>query len=105
MSSPNISSPSSLASTSSTLTEERSTCMMANIIKKYKTEELIERWEDLDLDNDDLSILHKQKISGFSFLELTEEKFLSIGLALGPATALAKSQKAENMKLLLQKLE
>jgi len=66
---------------------------MADVIKKYKTEELIDylqRREDLDLDNDDLSILRKQKISGFSFLELTEEKFRSIGLTLGPATALAK---------------
>src|SRR6266487_5168000 len=93
MSSPSVSSPSSPISTSSTLTEERSTRMMADVIKKYKTEELIDylqRRGDLDLDNDDLSILRKQKISGFSFLELTEEKFRSIGLTLGPATALAK---------------
>ena len=66
---------------------------MADVIRKYKTEELIDylrRQEDLDLDNGVLSILRKEEFSGFAFLETTEEKFRSIGLALGPATALAK---------------
>ncbi|CAG8641726.1 1752_t:CDS:2, partial [Paraglomus occultum] len=66
MSSPSASPPSS---TSSTLTEEKSTCTMADVIKDYKTEELIDyllRRENLDL-----------------------EEFRSYGLKAGPAKRLA----------------
>ncbi|CAG8713107.1 9989_t:CDS:2 [Cetraspora pellucida] len=76
MSLPSISLPSSPVSISSTLTEERLTRMMTD--------------EGLNLDDNDLSILCKEKISGLAFLNMTEDRFCSIGLALGPAMALAK---------------
>ena len=53
----------------------------------------------MKLDEDDINILCKEKISGLAFLELIEEKFHSIGLALGPATILAKFIKGLSQKL------
>ena len=64
----------------------------ADEIKKYKTKELIDflhKEEDLELEEEDLEILRKQRINGRDFLKVTEEKLRSIGLALGPATRLA----------------
>ncbi|CAG8647890.1 6703_t:CDS:2, partial [Funneliformis caledonium] len=46
--------------------------------------------QNLKLDDDDLEILHKEKITGLFFLGLNEEKFHSVGFALGTATLLAK---------------
>jgi len=37
-----------------------------------------------------LEILRNEKITDLSFLDLTEEKFRSVGFALGPVTLLAK---------------
>ena len=56
--------------------EEISTKTILNIIKDFDTEELIEylKKKDLKLDEDDIKILCKEKISGRSFLKLTEEK-------------------------------
>ena len=48
------------------------------------------RQEDLNLDDADLSILRKEKISGYDFVELTKEEFRSFGFTLGPAMRLAK---------------
>ena len=65
---------------------------MADVIRNYKTEELIDylrRQEDLNLDAD-LSILRKEKISGYDFVKLTKEEFRSIRFTLGPAKRLAK---------------
>ena len=45
--------------------------------------------EDLVLDDDDLKIIEKEKITGRAFLKITEEKLRSIGLGLGPASDLA----------------
>src|SRR3954452_8377292 len=94
-----ISSPASPIS----ITEEIFTRIMSNVVKNFNTEELIDylRRKNLKLDKDNIKILRKEKISGLVFLELTEEKFCSIGLALGPATILAKfieglSQKIRN---------
>jgi len=92
MSSPSVSSPSSPVSTSSTLTEERSTRTMADVIKKYKTEELIDylqRREDLDLVETDFKILRNERISGRDFLNTSKEEFRSYGLKAGPAKRLA----------------
>ena len=55
--------------------------------------------KNLKLDKDDIKILRKEKISGLAFLELTEEKFRNIGLALGPATTLAKFIEGLSQKL------
>ena len=46
-----------------------------------------------------IKILRKEKIAGSDFLELTEEKFRSIGFALGPATRLMKFIKNPSQKL------
>ncbi|RIA90322.1 hypothetical protein C1645_737963 [Glomus cerebriforme] len=61
-------------------------------LKKYNTNELIKylRKKDLKLDDDDFTIIRKEKIAGLDFLELTKEEFRSIGFALGPATRLVK---------------
>ena len=64
------------ASTSITVTENE-TVSLADNIKKYKTEALIEflqKEEDLGLDNDDLEIIRKQKIMGCDFFKITKEE-------------------------------
>ena len=53
----------------------------------------------MKLDEDDIKILCKEKISGLAFFELTEEKFRSIGLALELATTLVKFIEGLNQKL------
>ena len=65
---------------------------MSDVVKDFNTEELIEYLErkDLKLKESHFKILHKKEITGLTFLKLTEEKFHSIGLALGPVTPLAK---------------
>jgi len=86
------SSPSSPVSTSSILTEERSTRTMADVIRKYKTEHLIDylrRQEDLDLNDSHSNILRKEKIFGCDFLETTKEEFRSYGLKGAQAKRLA----------------
>ena len=91
------SSPASPAS----ITEGISTRTMSDVVKDFNTEELIDYLgrKNLKLDKDDIKILRKEKISGLAFLELTEEKFCSIGLALGPATTLAKFIKDLDQKI------
>ena len=81
--------------------EEISSRIMSDVIKNFNTEKLIDylRRKNLKLDKDDIKILRKEKISGLAFLELTEEKFRSIGLALGPATTLAKFIKGLGQKI------
>ncbi|GBC14829.2 hypothetical protein GLOIN_2v1483414 [Rhizophagus irregularis DAOM 181602=DAOM 197198] len=63
------------------ITEEISTRTMSDVVKDFNTQELIDYLgrKDLKLDEDDIKILCKEKISGLAFLELTEEKFCSIG--------------------------
>jgi len=62
------------------------------LVENWDTEALIDflKEQNLKLDDDDLGILRKEKITGLSFLGLNEEKFRSVGFALGPATLLAK---------------
>ncbi|CAB4434033.1 unnamed protein product [Rhizophagus irregularis] len=79
------------ASTSATATGNE-TFTLADEIKKYKTHVLIEflqKEEDLELDDDDLEIIRKEKVNGRDFLKLTEEKLERHGMKLGPASRLA----------------
>jgi hypothetical protein len=43
-----------------------------------------------DLDGEDIEIIKQNKVAGVALLELTVEQLQNIGLALGPATAIAK---------------
>src|SRR5204862_4788663 len=96
-----MSSQASSPASPTSITEEISTRTMSDVVKDFNTEELIDYLgrKNLKLDKDDIKILRKEKISGLSFLELTEEKFRSIGLALGPATTLAKFIEGLSQKL------
>src|SRR5581483_7568201 len=51
--------------------------------------DFLRKEEDLVLDDDDLKIIEKEKITGRAFLKTTKEEFRSIGLGLGPASDLA----------------
>ena len=85
------STPYTPASTSTTVAGNE-TVSLADEIKKYKTEALIEylwKEEDLGLDNDDLEIFRKQKITGRAFLKTSKEEFERYGMLGGPATILA----------------
>lgn len=65
-------------------------------IKKYKTAELIDflcKEEDLQLEDEDLEIIRKQRINGRAFLETSEEDFLKYGLLGGLAKNLASFAK------------
>src|SRR6185369_2211544 len=76
---------SAAASTSTSVT-------LAEEIKKYKTKELIDflcKEKNLDLDDDDLSILEKEEINGPAFLKITKEELRSYGMPGGPALVLA----------------
>src|SRR5436309_1046382 len=78
-------------STFSTTATGNETLTLANKIKKYDTGALIsflQKW-DLELSETAIKILEKKEITGRDFLKLTEEKFCSAGLGLGPLTRLA----------------
>jgi hypothetical protein len=84
------STPYTPASTSTTAGNE--TVSLADEIKKYKTQELLDflsKEEDLGLDDDDLEIIRKQKITGRAFLKTSKEEFERYGMLGGPATVLA----------------
>ena len=57
------------------------------------------RGQDLDLNEENLEIIRKEKVNGRAFLKVTEEKLRSIGLALGPATTLADSKERGEERL------
>src|SRR5204863_4763800 len=65
------------------------------LVENWDTETLINflKEQNLKLDNDDLGILRNEKITGLSFLDMTEEKLRSYGFKGGPATLLAKEAK------------
>src|ERR1044072_6123309 len=87
------STPYTPASTStSTTVAGNETVSLAEEIKKYKTEALIEylrKEEDLGLDDDDFEIIRKRKIMGRDFLKTSKEEFEHCGLEMGPAKRLA----------------
>src|SRR5436305_6572257 len=96
-----MSSQASTPSSPSSIMEEISSRTMSDVVKDFNTEELIDYLgrKNLKLDKDDIKILRKEKIAGSDFLELTEEKFRSIGFALGPATRLTKFIEGLSKKL------
>ncbi|RHZ61700.1 hypothetical protein Glove_346g61 [Diversispora epigaea] len=62
---------------------------MANLIKDYNTEELIEYLQNnLKLIETDFDIFRKERITGSVFLKMTKEDFCSIGFAFGPTMEL-----------------
>ncbi|PKY45850.1 hypothetical protein RhiirA4_542898 [Rhizophagus irregularis] len=63
-----------------------------NLVENWDTESLIDflKEQNLKLEKKHFDILRKEEITGLSFLDLSEEKFRSVGFALGPATLLAK---------------
>ena len=68
------------------------TVTLAEEIKKYKTKALIDflcKKEDLELEEEDLEIIRKQRVNGRDFLKVTEEKLRSYGMAGGPASRIA----------------
>ncbi|RGB33831.1 hypothetical protein C1646_761321 [Rhizophagus diaphanus] len=75
-----------------TFTTGNESLMLADEIKKYKTNAFIEflkKEENLKLDDDDLKVIRKEKVNGRDFLKLTEEKLERHGMKLGPALRLA----------------
>ncbi|RGB22138.1 hypothetical protein C1646_731140 [Rhizophagus diaphanus] len=88
------STPYTPASTSTTVAGNE-TVSLADEIKKYDTAKLIEylQGQDLGLDEDDLKIIHKQKINGRDFFDMTEEKLEKWGMLGGLAIRLVKFAK------------
>ena len=80
------SSPASPAS----ITEEIFTRTIFDVIKDFDTKRLIEylRRKDLKLDEDDIKIFHKEKVTGHDFLKLIEKKLERYGMKGGPVTRL-----------------
>ncbi|GBB92816.1 hypothetical protein RclHR1_20600001, partial [Rhizophagus clarus] len=66
------------------------------LVENWDTETLINflKEQNLKLDDDDLGILRKEKITGQTFLGLTKEELQGIGLKLGPVKALLDEIKA-----------
>ena len=79
--------------------------ILVEAVKNLSVEELVEylKNQNLKLDDDDFTILRKEKISGSTFLKLTEDKFRSIGLPLGPASILADAAEELKTKILIPK--
>src|SRR5438045_3608683 len=67
----------------------------STLVENWDTETLIIFLHDLDinLDEDDFKILHKQKIDGQTFPDMTERKFIKDGIKRGPAIKLEKQAK------------
>src|SRR6266487_6094500 len=98
-----MSATSTPASSSNNVTEEKTAPTLAELVRKYDTEKLIEFLrgeEDLQLDEDDLKILRDEKISGCTFLKTTKDEFRSYGMKGGPATALVDFAKEVKEKKL-----
>ena len=77
-------------STSATATKQKK--VPTEVVRKYKTKELIDflrKEENLELDDDDLNIIKKQKITGRAFLNTTKEELRSYGIPGRPASDLA----------------
>ena len=83
---------SSVSSPASTTSEEPVIPTMADMIKKYGTEDLIEYLmkKELPFDDEDFEIFRREKITGFDFLETTKQDFRNYGFKGGPATRLVK---------------
>ncbi|CAH1767280.1 6575_t:CDS:2, partial [Entrophospora sp. SA101] len=82
--------------------EVTSTTPSIEEIKKWKQGDVInflqEKKEDLDLDEEDIEIIRKNKVAGQAFLHLNEAELIHDGLTQGPAksiTYLIKTLKGE----------
>uniref|UniRef100_U9TQF1 SAM domain-containing protein n=1 Tax=Rhizophagus irregularis (strain DAOM 181602 / DAOM 197198 / MUCL 43194) TaxID=747089 RepID=U9TQF1_RHIID len=84
---------SSLPASPASITEEISSRTMSDVVKDFNTEELIDYLErkDLKLDEDDIKILRKEKIS--------EEKLERYGMKGGPSTVLVEFIESLSQKL------
>ncbi|CAG8577678.1 1948_t:CDS:2 [Gigaspora margarita] len=85
--------------TSTSMTnEEKPTPTLAEVVRKYDTEQLIkflrEENDDLKLDKDDLKIIHKEKTTGRNFFMLSKQDFRDCGFKVGPATTFADFAKS-----------
>ncbi|PKY43578.1 hypothetical protein RhiirA4_121346 [Rhizophagus irregularis] len=73
--------------------EASSTTPSVEEIKKWKRADVMnflrEKQEDLDLDDEDIEIIRKNKVAGQAFLLLTEENLIQDGLPRGPAKSIA----------------
>src|SRR5688572_23678833 len=67
----------------------------STLVENWDTETLIIFLRDLDinLDEEDFKIFHKQKIDGQIFPDMTERKFIKDGMKRGPAMKLEKQAK------------
>src|SRR5436305_4881074 len=67
----------------------------SSLVKNWDIKTLIIFLCDLDinLDEDDFKILHRQKINGQTFPDMTERKFMKDGIKRGPAMKLEKQAK------------
>ncbi|CAG8587122.1 11262_t:CDS:2 [Paraglomus brasilianum] len=91
------------ASSSNNATEEKQAPTLAELVRKYNTENLIEFLKeqgDLQLNETHFEILRNEEIAGRDFLKLTEEKLHSYGMKGGPATRLADFAKEVKEKKL-----
>jgi hypothetical protein len=79
------------SSSSYSLTEEPQIPTMDNVVKQYNTEALIEylQKQELMLDDDDFKLFRREKITGLSFLNFTEEELQECGFKKGPSKSLA----------------
>src|SRR5947199_975684 len=82
------------SSTSVTATEEKNAPTLAEVVRKYKTSELINfvrKEEDLSLSEKVFEILEKEEVNGREFLKITEYKLIRYPYNLpgGPASRLA----------------
>ncbi|CAG8726807.1 41796_t:CDS:2, partial [Gigaspora margarita] len=81
--------------------EEISIRTISDVVRDFNTEELIDYLErkDLKLNEDDIKILCKEKISSHSFLKLTKEKLERYGMKEGPTTVLIEFIESLSQKL------
>lgn len=73
--------------------ESSSTTPSVEEIKTWNRTDVInflqKKKEDLDIDNEDIEIIKRNKVAGQAFLRLTEEKLMQDGLLRGPAKSIA----------------
>ncbi|GES79633.1 hypothetical protein GLOIN_2v1709121 [Rhizophagus clarus] len=84
-----------LASTSISVTATGNETVSLEI-KKYKTAKLIDflsKEGDLELEEEDLEIIRKQRVNGHNFFDLTQEELERHGMKLGLAKRLVKFAK------------
>lgn len=73
----------------------------AEVVCKYDTKQLtqfLREQEDLQLEEDDLEIIHKEKITGYAFLNMTSQDFRDAGFKVGPAVVLENFVKEVKQK-------